>query len=101
MGVEEERQTRSEVVDVESGGHSGFDIREAVGQRERQFLCSVRAGFTDVVTRDRDRMPLRHLGRRELHHVGDDPHRGPRREDVFLLRLVFLEDVVLDRAGEL
>ena len=37
----------------------------------------------------------------EREDVGDEPHRRPRREDVFLLRDEFLEDVVLDRAGDL
>ena len=44
-------------------------------------------------------MPLRHLRGREAHDVGDEAHRGPRRVEVLLLRLVLLEDVVLDRAA--
>ena len=45
-------------------------------------------------------MPPRHLGRAEPHRVGDEPQRRARREDELLLRLVLLEDVVLQRAAE-
>ena len=46
-------------------------------------------------------MPFRHFGRGELHHVGDDAHRGTWREYIFFLRLVFLENIVLNRASKL
>ena len=39
--------------------------------------------------------------RAELHRVHHQPHRRLGREDEFLLRDEFLEDVVLDRAAQL
>ena len=45
-------------------------------------------------------MPARHLRGAEPHRVGDEPQRRPRREDELLLRLVLLQDVVLQRAAE-
>ena len=45
-------------------------------------------------------MPLRHLGRGVTDHVGHDPHARAPGIDVFLLRLVLLQDLVLDRADQ-
>ena len=100
MRVEEKRKARRKRVDVHAGGHRRFDVREAVGEREREFLHGGRAGFANVIARDRDRVPLGHLGRAELHHVDDDAHVRPRRKDPLFLRDVFFEDVGLQRAAE-
>ena len=78
-----------------------LDVGEPVRERERELLRGVRAGLADVVAGDRDRVPLRHLARAELDHVGDEPHRRLGREDALLLRDVLLEDVRLDRPAEL
>ena len=99
--VEEERQPRRERVDVEAGLQPELDVREPVGERERELLRGGRARFADVVAGDRDRVPLRHLARCRTRIVSrDEPHRRARREDELLLRLVLLEDVVLERAAE-
>ena len=39
--------------------------------------------------------------RAELNGVGYQAHRGLGREDIFFLRNVFLEDVILQRAAQL
>jgi hypothetical protein len=70
VGVEEERQPGGEVVDVEAGGERQLDVGEAVGERERQLLGGGRARLADVVARDRDRVPARHLGGGERDGVG-------------------------------
>ncbi len=98
--VEEERKPRREVVDVEPTLDRPLHIGEPVGERERELLHGGRTGLANVVAGDRDRMPERHLARAELDHVGDEPHRRLRREDVLLLRDVLLEDVRLDRPAE-
>ena len=58
--VEEERQPRREVVDVEAALDRLLDVGEAVLERERQLLLRRRAGLADVVAGDRDRVPARH-----------------------------------------
>ncbi len=98
--VEEEGEPRRERIDVEPALECPFHVRETVGERERELLGRRRPGLPDVVPRDRDRVPERHLRRAELHHVGDQPHRWSGREDVLLLRDVLLEDVRLDRSAE-
>ena len=100
VGVEEEAQTRREVVDVHPARDLLLDIRQAVLERERQLLRSRRTGLADVVAADRDRMPARHLTRRPLHHVAQQPHRRINRETPLLLRDVLLQDVRLDRAAQ-
>ena len=98
VGVEEEAQPRREGVDREAALHRQLDVGEAVGQRERQLLGGRRPGLADVVAGDRDRVPPRHLGGGEADRVTHQPHRRPRREHELLLRLVLLQDVVLQRA---
>ncbi len=99
--VEEEGQAGRELVDREPCRRPGLDVREPVRQRERELLGGGAPGLADVVPGHRDRVPARHLGGAEAHRVGDDPHRRAGREDELLLRLVLLEDVVLEGAAEL
>ena len=77
-----------------------LDVGHPVGDRERELLDRGRAGLTDVVAADRDRVPAGHLAGPEFDRVGDEPHRLLRREQEFLLGDEFLEDVVLERSLE-
>src|SRR3954453_11752820 len=61
MRVEEERESRREVVDLEPALRCGLDVREPVGECERKRLRGGRPRLADVVAGDRDRMPQRHL----------------------------------------
>ena len=78
-----------------------LDVLHAVAQGEGEFLRRGRAGFADVVAGDRDAVPSRHVLRLELDRVDDELHRRFRRIDELVLRVEFLEDVVLQRAAEL
>ena len=98
--IEEERQTRGEPVDVHPAGQTQFDITETVRQRVGQFLRGRRTGLPDVIAGHRKRFVVGHLLGAELHQVADQPQVRFRREDPFLLRDVFLEDVGLQRAVE-
>ena len=100
VGVEEERQPRREGVNRQPRLHRQLDVGETVGQRERQLLRCRCPRLTDVVAGDRDRMPARHLCGGKPDRVAHQPHRRPRREHELLLRLVLLQDVVLQRATE-
>src|SRR5204862_4852573 len=70
--VEEKRHPRDEVVHVETGIDAPPHVLEAVTQRERQLLRGRRAGLTDVVAADGNRVPPRNLPRAEREDVGDD-----------------------------
>ena len=99
--AEEERQPRREFVDLQTRGDRGAHVFLAVGQRVGELQRGVGAGFLDVVAGDRDRVEPRHVARGIGDDVADDPHRGRRRIDVGIADHELLEDVVLDRAGEL
>jgi hypothetical protein len=98
--VEEERQPRRELVDVQPARDRVLDVGEPVGQREGELLGGGRSRLADVVARDRHRVPARHGAGAPLDHVDHQPHRGLRREDPLLLGDVLLEDVGLDRAAQ-
>ena len=97
----EEGQTTRKGVDIHAGSNPGAHVFHAVSQRESQFDGLVGAGFLDVVTRDRDRVELRHVLRGVTEDVGDDLHRRLGRIDVGIPHHEFFEDVVLDRARQL
>ncbi len=80
---------------------AGFNIREAVGKREGQLLHGRGARLADVIPADRDGIPLRHLARAVLDHVGHDPHGRTGRIDPLFLGDVLFKDVRLDRPPEL
>ena len=97
--IEEETEARPEIVHIEAAAACPLDVFHAVVNRERQFLQRSRAGFPNVVSGDGNRVEARSELRSKLESVDHQPHRRRRRIDVFLLRDVFLEDVVLHRAG--
>ncbi len=98
--IPEERQPLREIIDANPALDGFFDVTNAVGDRERQFLHSGRARLADVVAGDRHGVPARNLARAEFDHVGDDSQRRARRANPFLLRDVLLEHVVLDRSAD-
>ena len=100
MCVEEERQALAEPVDVETGIDRRLNVRNRMRECERDLLDRCRAGFTDVVAADRNRVPVGELVVAERKNVGDDPERGARGKDVRAARDVFLEDVVLHGARD-
>ena len=97
----EEGQAASEVVDVKARLDTGTYVLFTVGQRKGQFDGLVGAGFGDVITRDGDRVELRHVRRGVLEDVRDDLHRRLGRVDVGVTDHELLENVVLDGPGEL
>ena len=99
--IEEERQPRSELVDVEAGLDRRFDIGHAVAERECDFLHGGRSGFAHVVAGDRNRVPLGHVLVGPGKHVGDDAHGLLRRINISPARDVLLQHVVLHGAGKL
>src|SRR5260221_2380547 len=101
MCVEEEGETRREFIHVHAACDAPSHIFESICERKGQFLRGCRARFTDVISTDGDRVPLRNFLRAELHRVDDQSHRRLGWEDKFLLRDEFLEDVVLCGTAQL
>ena len=71
------------------------------GEREGKLLHRRRSRLLQMIGADIGRIPFRHLARGVDDHVLDQPQRRRRREDVGAARKIFLQDVVLHRAGEL
>jgi len=99
MRVKEKGKLRHKLIDVEAPAYSPFDVLHAVAQSEGQFLNRGRAGLPDVIAADRNGIEFGCVLDAEFERVDHQPHRRFRRIDVFLLRDVFLQDVVLERAG--
>ena len=100
MRVEEERDALPERIDVETCVDRRLHVRSRMGQREGDLLDGGRSRFTNVVAADGNAVPLWQLALAEGNDVGDDAKRRPGRVDICAARDVFLEDVVLHRAGE-
>ena len=71
------------------------------GQREGKLLHRRRSRLLQMIGADIGRVPFRHLAVGVDDHVLDQPKRRRRREHIGAARQIFLEDVVLHRAGEL
>jgi len=97
---EHARTTRSVIDSSTYIGRSAL-IEGAIVGKSCDIKPHARARLADVVPRDRDRVPERHLPRAVLDHVDAEAHRRLGWEDPFLLRDVLLEDVRLDRPAEL
>src|SRR6202043_2758385 len=85
---------------LHAAAHTPFDILQTIAQRERQFLNGGGAGFTNVISADGDGIKFGSIFYAEFESVDHQAHGGFGRVDVFLLRDVFLKDVVLQSAGE-
>jgi len=100
VGVEEEGKLRREFVDREAGVECGLNVGNTIGEREGDFLDRGGTRFADVITGDGDGVPFGKSIAAPGKNVGDDAHRGAHRIDVGSARDVFLEDIVLNGAGE-
>ena len=98
VGVEEEGKPRAKLIHIQPAAHAPFHVLDAVAQCEGQFLDRCRTGFADVISADGDGVELRRVLGAELEGINHQPHGRFGRIDVFLLRDVFLEDIVLNRA---
>ena len=96
--VKEKTEPGRKAIDRQSALERPIDVLDTVAQRERKFLNGGRAGLANMIAADRNRIEARRVAGRELDGVGHQAHGRAGRENVLLLRDVFLEDVVLDGA---
>ena len=97
MRIEKERQPRREIIDSEAALDARLHIRKAVLERKRKLLARRRTRLTNVIARNRNRVPTRHPLSTKLDHVGHQPQRRTNRETPLLLSDVLLQNVGLDR----
>ncbi len=102
--VHEEGDPGDHVAELLLGHLPGVADRVEYGDRRRHgvrdLLDGGGPGLLQVVAADVDRVPLGDAVDRVRDHVGGQPQRGPRREDVRPAREVLLDDVVLRGALE-
>ena len=96
--VKKKRQARREIINFQPDGNRRVNISDAVGERESDFLRGGRTGFADVITGNRNRVPVRHFRGAKSERVGDQPQGRFRRINISSARDVFLQNIVLNRA---
>ncbi len=101
MGIEEEAQAGSEIIHLEPAAKAPLHVLHPVIKGEGQLLQRRRTGLAYVISTDGDRVKARGEERSELQGIDHQPHGRRGRKDVLLLRDVFLENVVLQRARNL
>ena len=102
-GVDEKRHAADDVAEFSfwhlAGRLDRIEHGDAGRQRESELLHRCRAGFLQMIGADVGRVPLRNVLGREHDGVLDQPQRWLWRENIGTARQIFLDDVVLDRAG--
>ena len=97
----EERQAGGEGVHRHACVDTCAQVLQSVGQRVGQLDVGRGACLLHVVPRDRDRVELGHVLRGVLEDVGNDAHRELGGINIGVTHHELLEDVVLDRTGQL
>src|SRR5258708_11930234 len=99
VGIEEEAEPGTKVIHVQAAATSPLHVLHAVIDGECQLLQRRGTGFADVISADGNAVELGSELGSELESINHQPHGWRGRIDVFLLRDVFLENVVLKGAG--
>src|ERR1700722_19978259 len=98
MSIKEEAQPRREIIDMQAPAERPFHVLHAIVEGEGELLQRRRTGLANVISADRDGVEARGEERSEFDRVHYQPHRWSRRKNEFLLRNVFLQNVVLQGA---
>ena len=96
-----EGDARRELVDLQARLQAGPNVLQPIGQRVTQFDVGRRARFLHVVAGHADAVEARHFACRVGKDVAHDAHGWLRRVNVGVAHHVFLQNVILDGAGQL
>ena len=96
--AEEKAEARREFIHVHTGSNSRAHIFTPVRKRECQLLHQIRARLLHVITRDRDRVELRHVIRGVFDDIADDLHRWFWRIDIGVAHHEFFQNIILNGA---
>ena len=103
-GIDEERDPPDHLAEflrrALARGLDRVEDADRGGERKGELLHRRRPRLLQMIRADIHRIPFRHLLGREQDHVLGEPHRRRRREHVGAAGEIFLDDVVLRRAGE-
>ena len=98
--IEEKRNPRRHIIDVEAARNTRFQVRNAVSQRKRNLLCGSRSSLSDVLAANGDDIPFGRMGLAKIKNVRHQAHGRFGRVNISATSNVFLKDIVLDRSGE-
>src|SRR5213595_3267223 len=93
VGCEEERKPWSKGIDGQPRIDGSSYVLDGIRQGECQFLDRGGAGFANMVSGDRDRIPAGKLVGAEAKHFRDQRHAGPCRVNVRAAGDVLLQNV--------
>src|SRR5690349_5927126 len=93
--VEKKRKPFAEYVYVETFCYSRLHICLAVTQRESEFLNGCTSSLTDMVTRNRYRVPFGQLMAAPFENIGNNTHRRFRRIDISSPCCIFFQYIIL------
>src|SRR5947209_6670390 len=100
MHIEEEREAWCKFVDLQATLEGCIHVGETIGDGEGKFLHSGGPGLANMVAANADGIPTWHVARTKFNSICHQAHRWLWREEKLLLRTVFLEDVILQRASQ-
>src|SRR5258708_35649296 len=60
MNIEEERQSRRKLVNIQAPLQCPTDVFQPISQGKSEFLCRRASGFSNVIAANAYRVPLRH-----------------------------------------
>ncbi len=96
----EEGQTLGKGIHRQAGIDTRADVFQAIGQRITQFDIGRCSGLLHMVAGNGNAVELGHVFRRVLEDIADDAHGHFRRIDIGVAHHKFLQDIVLNRAGQ-
>src|SRR6185436_18736089 len=99
MRVEEKRNARSELIYFQTSRQRRLDIRNSISKCKSNFLNRGRTGFTNVITADRDRVPVGHFASAVREDVRNQTQRRRGRINVGAARDVLFQNIVLQGAA--
>jgi len=96
--IEKERQARRKFVDIQTCFYGSFDIGYAICQGKCYLLHGCRACFSNVISRNRNGIPVWNILRAIFECICDEPHGRLWREDIGSPGYVFFQDIILNGA---
>src|SRR5439155_8755595 len=100
VDIEEERQAAGKLVNLKPRLERRLHVRDPIGEGECEFLHRGRTGFADVITGDRNSIPVWDFAAGEIEYISNYPHRAARWINVGAAGNVLFENVILDSTAK-
>ena len=101
MCIPEEGETACEIINVQTSLNSSLAICNTISNGKCNFLRSSRACLTDMITGNRDSIPLWNVLGAILKDIGNQTHGWTWREDISTTSSILLQNIVLNSTLQL